>query len=43
MLDLLAIAAFFVFPYAVWRFFYKKKKRPASAPAWVPYYGHRDQ
>jgi ABC-type antimicrobial peptide transport system permease subunit len=33
----LAIAALFVLPYAAWRFFHTKKKRPASAPSWVRY------
>jgi hypothetical protein len=41
MLYVLAIAALLFLPYAAWRFFYKKK-RPAGAPEWVRYYGHRD-
>jgi hypothetical protein len=40
LLALLALAALLFLPYVAWRFFYKTK-RPASAPKWVPYYGHR--
>jgi hypothetical protein len=39
MLYILVIAALLIFPYAAWRLFHKKKKRPAGAPEWVRYYG----